>query len=75
MSGMLLAISAFDGLYVLKKAQIIDAVRIKTNSFFGNVSGVGIPISIALSRVMPQPTMVPIKTPEKELETTKMKAS
>ena len=75
MSGMLLAISDFDGLYVLKKAQIIDAVRIKKNSFFGNVSGVGMPTIIARSKEMPQPTMVPMKTPEKELETTRMKAS
>ena len=75
MSGIDLAMSAFDGLYVLKKAQIIDAVRMKTNSFLGKVSGVGMPIISDRSKVMPQPTAVPIQTPEKELDTTRMKAS
>ena len=60
---------------MLKKAQIIDVVRIKTNSFCGKVSGVGIPTNIERSRVIPQPTNVPITTPEKEAETTRMKAS
>jgi len=67
--------SAFEGLYVLKKAQIMDAVRMKMNSFLGKVSGVGMPTNMERSIVMPQPTSVPMNTPEKELETTRMKAS
>ena len=72
---MLFAINAFDGLYVLKKAHIIDVDRIKMNSFYGNVKGVGIPTNIDLSIVIPKPTQVPITTPENELDTTRMKAS
>ena len=75
MSGMLFAMRAFDGLYVLRNAQIIEAVKINKNSFFGKVSGVGMPTNIDRSNVMPQPTKVPIKTPEKELEITSMNAS
>ena len=52
-----------------------EAVRIKINSFFGKVSGVGIPTNIDLCKVIPQPTKVPMMTPEKELETTRTKAS
>lgn len=65
----------FDGLYVEKKAHSIEAVKMKMNSFFGNVNGVGMPTNIDLYRVMPQPTKVPMMTPEKELEMTRMKAS
>lgn len=36
------------GPYVLKKAHIIDAVRIKMNSFFGKVNGVGMLTNIDL---------------------------
>ena len=75
MSGILFAIRALEGLYVLRKAQAIDVVKMNTNSFLGNVSGVGMPTNIDRSRVMPQPTQVPINTPENELETTKIKAS
>lgn len=75
MSGMLFAIRFLDGLYVEKKAHRIEAVNMKMNSFFGNVNGVGIPTNIDLYRVMPQPTHVPITTPEKELDMTRMKAS
>ena len=45
------------------------------NSYFGKVSGVGIPINIERRRVMPHPTNVPMNTPEKELETTRINAS
>ena len=48
MSGMLFDIRFLDGLYVEKKAQAIEAVSMKMNSFFGNVSGVGIPTNIDL---------------------------
>ena len=48
MSGMLFDMRFLDGLYVEKKAQAIEAVRMKMNSFFGNVSGVGIPTNIDL---------------------------
>jgi len=75
MSGILFAIRFLDGLYVDRKAQMIEAVRMKMNSCFGKVKGVGIPTNIDLCRVIPHPTQVPMMTPEKELETTKMKAS
>lgn len=75
MSGMLLAISAFAGLQVLKNAHIMEAVRMNMNSYLGKVSGVGIPTNIERNKVMPQPTKVPINTPENELEMTRMKAS
>ncbi len=60
---------------MLKKAHIIDVDRIKMNSFYGNVKGVGIPTNIDRNIVIPQPTHVPITTPENELDTTRMKAS
>ena len=75
MSGMLLFIKFFEGPYVLKKAQMIDTVRIKKNSLTGNVKGEGIPMNILLWTVMLQPTNVPITTPEKLLDKTSMKAS
>ena len=75
MSGMLLAIRFLEGLYVERKAQMIDAVSTKRNSFLGKVSGVGMPINIERCRVMLQPTQVPITTPEKELDSTRMNAS
>ena len=75
MSGMLLASRFFDGLYVLRNAHMIEADRIKMNSCLGKVSGVGMPMNIERCRAMPQPTHVPITTPENELERTKMNAS
>ena len=75
MSGMLLAIKFLDGPYVLKNAQITDADKMNRNSFLGNVSGVGMPTNIDLCTVIPHPTQVPMTTPEKELEMTRMKAS
>ena len=75
MSGILFAIRLRDGLYVERKAQMIEADKIKMNSCFGKVNGVGIPTNIDLCRVIPQPTQVPMMTPEKELEMTKIKAS
>jgi len=75
MSGMLLAMRAFEGLYVLRKAQIIEVVRMKINSFCGKVRGVGMPTNIERNNVMPQPTQVPMTTPEKELDTTRINAS
>ena len=75
MSGMLLFIKFFEGPYVLKKAHMIDTVRIKKNSFTGNVKGEGIPMNILLCTVMLQPTNVPMTTPEKLLDKTSMKAS
>ena len=72
---MLIFIRFFEGPYVLRNAHPIDADSIKINSFFGKVSGVGIPTNIDLCSVMPQPTQVPMITPENELESTKMKAS
>ena len=75
MSGMLLFIKFFEGPYVLKKAQMIDIVRIKKNSLTGNVKGEGIPMNILLWTVILQPTNVPITTPEKLLDKTSMKAS
>ena len=60
---------------MLRKAHAIDAVGIKINSFFGKVRGVGMPTNIDRCSVMPHPTQVPMITPEKELEMTKMKAS
>ena len=48
MSGMLFDIRFLEGLYVEKNAHAIDAVNMKMNSFFGNVSGVGIPTNIDL---------------------------
>ena len=41
------------------------------NSCLGKVKGVGIPTNIDLCTVIPQPTMVPMTTPEKELERTR----
>ena len=75
MSGMLFAMRFFAGPYVLRKEQTTEAARMNRNSFVGKVSGVGIPTNIDLCRVIPQPTQVPIITPLKELERTKMKAS
>jgi len=72
---MLFAIKFFDGPYVLRKEQMTEAERIKMNSFLGKVSGVGIPTNIDLCKVIPQPTKVPMMTPEKELEITRTKAS
>lgn len=48
MSGILLASKFLEGPYVDKKAQAIEAVKMNMNSFFGNVSGVGIPTNIDL---------------------------
>lgn len=62
-------------MYVLKKAQMIDTVTMKMNSFCGKAKGVGMPMNILLYKVMLQPTHVPMITPEKEDESTKMKAS
>ena len=53
----------------------MDTVTMKKNSFYGKVSGVGIPTNILLCMVMLHPTHVPIATPENEEESTKMKAS
>ena len=75
MSGMLLFIRFLEGPYVLRKAQIIDTVRMKKNSLKGKVSGVGMPTNILLCTEMLHPTQVPIRTPEKEPEMTRMKAS
>ena len=75
MSGMLLFIKFFEGPYVLRKAQMIEAVKMKQNSLTGNVNGVGMPTNILLYTVMLHPTQVPMTTPEKELDMTRMKAS
>ena len=75
MSGILLFIKFLDGPYVLRKAQMIDTVRMKKNSLPGNVKGGGIPMNMLLYTVMLHPTHVPIMTPEKELDITRMKAS
>ena len=45
------------------------------NSFCGKVSGVGIPTNMLLCIVMLHPTQVPITTPEKEEESTRINAS
>ena len=72
---MLNFIKFLDGLYVLKKAQMMDTVEMKRNSFYGKVKGVGMPTNILLCMVMDQPTQVPIATPENDDEITKMNAS
>lgn len=72
---MLFAIRFFAGPYVLKNEHMTEAVKMNRNSCLGNVSGVGIPTNIDRWSVMPQPTQVPIITPLKELERTRMKAS
>ena len=75
MSGIDLAIKFLDGLYVLKKAHTIDTDKIPINSFLGKVKGVGIPINMDLWIERPQPTTVPIATPDRELDKTRMNAS
>ena len=75
MSGILNLMRLVAGLYVLKKAQMIDTVTINRNSFCGNVSGVGIPTNILLCIVILHPTQVPIATPEKDEDSTRIKAS
>ena len=75
MSGMLLFIKFFEGPYVLKNAQMIETVRMKKNSLPGKVNGVGMPTNMLLCTEMLHPTQVPITTPEKELEITRMNAS
>ena len=72
---MLFYMRFLEGLYVEKKAHTIDAVSMNRNSFFGKVNGVGIPTNIDLYSVMPQPTQVPITTPENELDRTSINAS
>ena len=75
MSGMLLFIKFLEGPYVLRKAHMIDTVKMKKNSLTGNVNGDGIPMNMLLCTVMLHPTRVPMTTPEKLLERTRMKAS
>ena len=58
-----------------RKAHRMDELTMKTNSYWGNVSGVGIPMKMERCRVMDQPTRVPITTPENELLSTRMNAS
>ena len=58
-----------------RKAHMMDTVTMKRNSFWGNVKGVGIPTNILLCMVILQPTHVPITTPEKDEDSTNMKAS
>lgn len=72
---MLLFIRFFEGPYVLKKAQMMDTASVEKNSLHGNVNGVGMPMNMLLCTVMLQPTHVPMITPEKELDTTRMNAS
>ena len=75
MSGMLLFIKFLEGPYVLRNAHMIETVNMKKNSFRGNVNGDGIPMNMLLWTVMLQPTRVPITTPEKLLDKTRIKAS
>ena len=75
MSGMLNFMRFWDGLYVDRKAQMIETVKMEKNSLRGKVRGVGIPMNIDLCMVMDQPTQVPMMTPEKELDNTRIKAS
>jgi hypothetical protein len=74
-SGIVLLINYLEGVYVLKKAQMIDTKDTKINSLNGNTNGVGIFTNIALWKEILHPTHEPIITPEKELATTRMKAS
>ena len=75
MSGILLAMSNFTGLYVLRKAHNIEAPEMKINSLCGNEKGAGIPMNIERCNEMAQPRNVPMMTPVKELESTRMNAS
>ena len=75
MSGMLFAMSSLTGLYVLKKAHIIEATDMKINSLCGNEKGAGIPTNRDRCNEIAQPKNVPIMTPVKELDSTRMKAS
>ena len=54
---------------------MIETVTMKRNSFYGKVSGVGIPTNILLCIVILHPTHVPIATPENDDDNTNMNAS
>ena len=68
-------ISSFAGRHVEKTAQRIDPKRINTNSLYGNKIVAGSSINIDLWKLIENPTIVPINTPENDAATTKTKAS
>jgi len=72
---MLLFIKFLEGPYVLINAHRTETVKMKKNSFTGNVNGVGMPTNILLCTVMHHPTQVPMTTPANELEMTRINAS
>lgn len=75
MSGIDLLMSYLLGEKVLKTAVKIETAKMNKNSRTGNRKGVGKLINIDLWKLMDHPTIVPIRTPEKLLATTRMKAS
>ena len=75
MSGILRAMSCRLGLYVEKNAQATLTEKMKKNSRHGKTNGVGMLMNMERWKDIDQPTIVPIRTPLKELAATRMNAS